>query len=375
MAGMKTASISNPELGHFLKRTQRIETPSYDFDLGGTFLDILRRANDFVPSEAGSIVLEEPPAKEGSSPKDLVIVACFGENAERLAGTRLPAHRGIASHVKLSGRAYLSANPAEDPLFYGEIDATTSFSTRSILCVPLRLDGEVVGVLELLNHLGDQSYSEKELDLLELFGQTISAWIGNAVEAQRSREMAQRDDLTGLFNDRYMHHRLTALIDRCLETGENCGLIFLDLDHFKSINDRHGHLIGSRVLHEVGLLLRRILPGHSIAARYGGDEFVILLPDVTSQETFWTAETIRKSIEGSIFLERADPLDSTIYPALMIQGVVTCSLGLSTLRDDVLPIFSDQEPPNPLAIKNELMRVADHKMYQAKEQGKNRTVT
>ncbi len=367
--------VSNPELIHFLKREQRSPSPTYDLDLASIFRDILERANAFLPSEAGSIFLADP-VNDGhdSSSRELVVIACFGEIASALVGLGLFADTGIVGHVFQSGRAYISSAPQQDPLFFHGLDGRSGFTTRSVVCAPLVVEGETIGVIELLNHRGGLGYSERDLKLLEIFAQTISASIANAIEAQRSKEMAKRDDLTGLFNDRYLHHSLSVKIGEALASGDDCGLVFLDLDHFKNVNDTHGHLIGSRVLAEVGATLQQILPGGAIAARYGGDEFVLVLPGSGRQELAWVAEAVRQSVETTVFLEHPDPADPVNYPALRITGLITCSIGIATLRTDVLPLLPGP-PYDPVKAKNELMRLADASMYRAKDGGRNRTIS
>jgi diguanylate cyclase (GGDEF)-like protein len=372
---MKMHCIPNPQLTHFLKREARAQNPSTDLDLSRIFCEILNRANDFVPSEAGSIFLDDPLVdRNRPDRRDLVLIACFGEMSGKLVGMRLPATRGIVGEVYRSGKPYCSSSPEKDPLFRGGPGRIIGFKTRSVVCAPLQVEGKTIGVIELLNHRLGKGYAESDLELLGIFAQTISASIVNAMDAQRSREMAKRDDLTGLYNDRYLHHTLAAVIGDALRTGEECGLIFLDLDHFKSINDNHGHLVGSRVLHEVGVMLRQILPGEAIPARYGGDEFVIVVPGAGRQELYWVAETVRKNIESKVFLEYPDPADVVNYPALRIRGVITCSVGIATLWSDVVPELGTG-PFDPIASKNELMRKADKSMYRAKEAGRNQIVT
>jgi diguanylate cyclase (GGDEF)-like protein len=373
-AEMKMHCITNPELTHFLKREQWATAHAYDLDLATIFRDILERANDFLPSEAGSIFLVDPVIEQDNpDQRELVVVACFGEKAPELVGLGLFADTGIAGHVYRSGQAYISGTPEEDPLFFHELDRSFGFRTRSVVCAPLRVERETIGVIELLNHRAERGYTQRDLQLLEIFAQTISASLANAIEAQRSKELAKRDDLTGLYNDRFLHHSLSQVITAALANDEDCALIFLDLDHFKSINDHHGHLIGSRVLSEVGATLRQILPGEAIAARYGGDEFVIVMPGAGRQEVLWVAETVRKNIEATVFLEEADADDPANYPALAIRGVITCSIGIATLTSDILPKLGPE--PDPATAKNELMKVADASMYRAKESGRNQIVT
>jgi diguanylate cyclase (GGDEF)-like protein len=369
---MKMHCITNPELSHFLKRKHRVN-PTYDLDLAAIFRDILDRANDFVPSEAGSIFLADPLVGDEPKTRELVAIACFGETATELVGLGLFADTGIVGHVYQTGQAHISSSPQDDPLFFPGLDSSSGFITRSVVCAPLKVEDETIGVIELLNHRAGHGYDQRDLKLLEIFAQTISASIANAIEAQRSKEMAKRDDLTGLYNDRFLHHSLSQIVGRAIESGDDCGLIFLDLDHFKFVNDRHGHLIGSRVLSEVGATLRQILPGQAIPARYGGDEFVIVLPGAGRQEVFWVAETVRQNIETTVFLDEADPDDPINYPALRIQGVITCSIGLATLAADILPGLRHGD--GPAAVKNEFMRRADACMYRAKELGRNRTVS
>jgi diguanylate cyclase (GGDEF)-like protein len=372
--GPRLWCIGNPELTYFLKREQRPDLSTYEVDLNTVFTGILQRAAEFVPSQSGAIFLDDPLlGGDGRRPAELVLIACFGDEAIRASKLRLPTDRGILAHVYRTGRAYLSARPADDPLFGQGFEAGYRLAPAAMICAPLVLEGDVIGVLELASQAGGRTFDSRDLRLLELFAQTISASVANAVDAQRSKELSKRDDLTGLFNDRYLHYRLGTLMTELLEEGGDCGLIFLDLDHFKTINDVHGHLAGSRVLAEVGAMLRQVLPGHAIGARYGGDEFVVVLPGSGRQELYWVAETVRKNIESAVFLARPDPVDPVNYPALKIAGVITCSLGLATLRGEVLPLVTGS-PRDAVALKGELIRQADASMYTAKQSGRNLTV-
>ena len=365
--GVLVHCIDNQRLVHFMRRGDTTAGRSFDLDLRGVFRDILERANDFVPSEAGSIFLDDPLVEDGP---ELVLIACFGAVADRLVGLQLGADTGIAGSVYRRGVPYRSVAPHDDPVFEPGPGAAVGYEVRSIVAAPLSLEGRTVGVLELLNRCHRPAYTEADQALLGIFAQTISASIVNAIAAHRAEETSRRDDLTGLYNDRYLHHRLSQLVRESLAAGRDCGLIFLDLDHFKSVNDHHGHLVGSRVLREVGRTLHQIVPGHAFAARYGGDEFVVVVPDAGRQETTWVAETVRKNIEETVFLEHADAADPVNYPALAIRGVVTCSLGVATLLEDTGG--APTADYDPATAKNELMRAADSNMYRAKAAGRNR---
>lgn len=362
---MKTYAIPPLEMTLLLKPEEPAGESPYEIDLSRVFGQVLQHANEFVPSEAGTIYLRD--ATSGSE-VELVAAAAFGPEAEQLPGERQPLDDGIAGWVFRHGRAFVGASPSSE-LLRGEDE---SWGAGTVVALPLRVGDEVVGVLELLKDRSGKAFDDRELELLELYAHTISASIAHAVEAQRSKEMARRDELTRLFNDRYLHHALNALLDDALDRGSDCGLLFIDLDHFKNVNDNHGHLIGSRVLQEVGDILRQVLPGPAVPARYGGDEFLVILPGATRPELYWTAETIRKTLETHVFLEHPDPRDPLNYPGLAIAGV-TCCVGYAGLRDDVLRLFRDGEIDS-LAAKNELIRLADARMYRAKDLGRNRTV-
>lgn len=363
--------LTSGELTRFLQPGEGDLTTDGEVDLRHTFRDMLQRATEFLPSEAGSIFLEEPVEDDHHSPEDLVLIACFGSRARRLVGKRFPCHSGIVGRVYQNGEAYFSSEPNSDPVFLRGPGARMGQDVQSVVCAPLNARGRTVGAIELLNHRGDTGFSARDLELLEIFAQTISASIVNAMDANRARETAKRDDLTGLYNDRHLHYTLTTVVRAAIEQDEDCGLVFLDLDKFKSINDRHGHLVGSRVLAEVGRTLKTVLPGGSIAARYGGDEYVVVLPAAGAQETLWAAESVRQSIEDAVFLAHADPEDPLNYPALRIAGVITCSVGVATLRSMATEITGDSDPD---AAKNELMREADEAMYRAKDLGGNSVV-
>lgn len=371
--GIVVRCIENNQLQPFLDRRRRHTDPQPEPNLNAILSHMLERANAFVPSAAGTIFLDDPAVKGGArEDNELVFVACFGERAADLLGRRLPASKGIVGRVYSTGQPHLSADPEHDRFFYRGIDQKVNYKTESVLCVPLRVEQEVVGAIQLLNRLNGSNYDLRDLGLLEIFAQTISASFVNAVDAQRAVELAKRDDLSGLYNDRYFHYRLHEVVRESAEQGTDCGLLFLDLDNFKGINDTYGHLVGSGVLREVGFIMSRVLPKESVAARYGGDEFVAIFPGTDRATVIAAAEALRKEIEAFVFLKSANPYDPESYPALNITGEITCSVGVATLVHDVLP---DVEGSNAALLKTVLLECSDRRMYMAKERGKNRVIS
>jgi diguanylate cyclase (GGDEF)-like protein len=365
--------ISSAKLAHFLKREHRSSTVA-DLDLNRIFRELLHRANDFLPSEAGTIYLDDPlDTDEDDNRLSLVVIAGFGPKSDDLMEERFSTGKGIIGEVYQTGSPYSCSEPLADPIFRSGPGLRIGFNIDSVVGAPLEVEGRTIGVIELINHSSGTGYSDADLALLGIFAQTISLSVVNAIDAQRAKEIAKRDELTELYNDRYLHGSLSKIIDDAVASGSECGVIFLDLDHFKEVNDTHGHLVGSQLLSEVGATLKQIIPGEGLAARYGGDEFVIALPGAGRQETFWFAETIRQNIADRAFVVSADPEDVERGPDLRIEGVVTCSIGIATLQADIMPELSAENGDSKTA-KDQLLRKADTCMYAAKELGRNRTV-
>jgi diguanylate cyclase (GGDEF)-like protein len=350
---VKIQILSADELSHLLDRHRKLGPSAERAPVDGLVEEILRIANQFVPSEAGTVLIDDPHLKVANRWKpeanELVVVARFGAEAEPWVGER----REVADD--LVGRAYLSGEPM--------LVAADETGARSQICVPIRLGDSTCGVLELVERRGTGSYTETELELVQIFAGYISTSLQNLLDATRYRELAKRDDLTGLFNDRYFNERLSEEVERVDATGEDLCLIFLDLDHFKTVNDRHGHLVGSQTLREVGILLGRVaVEAGATAARYGGDEFVVILEAADLASGVRLANQIRDAISSAEFeIETAQGRQ-----ICLAAGSVTASLGVTSYRD--LRFEPDLEIHDR---KKEFIRSADQAMYHAKAQGKN----
>lgn len=161
-------------------------------------------------------------------------------------------------------------------------------------------------------------------------------------------ELSNTDHLTGLFNRRYMMEALDKEVQRSTRKGGNLSLIMLDIDHFKTVNDRFGHLQGDVVLQKVSLQLQKELRNYDCAARYGGEEFVAILPDSTLKEAVFVADRIRLSVQSTKFNGPLDKLSLTV------------SLGVAC--------FSPQDSPTV----DGFIKLADDALYRAKANGRNR---
>lgn len=163
-------------------------------------------------------------------------------------------------------------------------------------------------------------------------------------------QMAVVDDLTGLYNRRYFDRHLGIMFSKAAEQNRELGVMMIDLDHFKSVNDTHGHDAGDVVLREFAERLRRNIRGADLACRYGGEEFVVLMPDTDVSTASMVAERLRSAVDGRVFA-----INETVNLSL------TVSIGIGTI---------DQSDENP----EMLVKRADIAVYQAKHGGRNRVV-
>jgi diguanylate cyclase (GGDEF)-like protein len=175
----------------------------------------------------------------------------------------------------------------------------------------------------------------------------VAVALDNALLLKRAEALSVTDDLTHLYNSRYLNLVLRRETKRASRNGRPLSLLFLDLDGFKSINDTYGHLSGSRALVEAAAVIRGSARETDVVARYGGDEFALVLPDTGGEGAYAVGERIRERIAAHRFLTREG-----------CNARLTVSVGVATL-------------PDVAASAEELMRAADAAMYRVKERGKN----
>ena len=355
-------TLSAEEITRFFVRSRRDQdTERWDVRLDAALREILERANDFVPSEAGGILLDDPRATlAGMRSPRLTFIAVYGTDSGQLLGRRIPSDRGFTGQIYRTGQPYRSDHlEADDPLL--EITGRGGMPA-SVIGVPVLVGESICGVLELTNRRSGSPYSARDNELLRIFAAYMSSSIQNALDALRARAMARLDHLTGLFNSRYFHVRLQDEIAHADHNGTDLSLLFIDLDYFKLINDHFGHVAGSWTLREVARLLSENAPPATVLARYGGDEFVAILPGADLQRALQTAELLRRAIEEASFFDA----DSEPVRAAQPLPGVRASIGVASYRDHLAPSGNQRRR------ENLLLRLADTAMYRAKANGRNR---
>ena len=193
-------------------------------------------------------------------------------------------------------------------------------------------------------------FSEVEKQLALTVADQIGLALANLRLRETLRSQAIRDPLTGLYNRRYMEGSLEREVRRAERNQRSIGIIMIDLDHFKKLNDTLGHDAGDTVLREVGAFLQTHIRGEDIACRYGGEEFTLILPEVTLEVTRERAEQLRTEFKQLDLRHR--------YQSF---GIITLSLGVA-----VFPQHGSTAPA--------VMRAADSALYRAKETGRDRVV-
>jgi len=263
---------------------------------------------------------------------------------ERELGPDLgPAARAVAAWVSQRDEAFFSADLRVD-------SRIADASSVTVIALPLASRGRQVGAIIAIDRLPSSDaprLTPAVLGALRTLLEPAAAALDSALLLQRAEALSVTDDLTRLYNSRYLNQVLRREVKRASRSGRPLSVLFLDLDGFKAINDTYGHLAGSRALVEAGAVIRTSARETDIVARFGGDEFAVVLPDTGGGGAVAVGERIRARIAE--------------HPFLAVDGVnhhLTASVGVATLPDVALT-------------PDGLLQAADAAMYQVKDRGKN----
>lgn len=331
-------SRRNAELGSLLEIGKTLTS---SLELRDVLKAIMAQLERLLQPQIWSLLLKDDETGE------LTFEIAVSPVSDELKGMRLQPGEGIAGWVAQHGEALLIPDITKDDRFDNHVAIAVDYPVSSIACVPLMIRERVLGVLELIGIQGDEPFNPDNMPLLGAVADFAAIAIDNARNYHRISELVITDDLTGLHNARHFHELLEYEVERATRYGSQASLLFLDLDHFKEVNDTYGHLVGSRVIAEVGHLIRRHIRSSDRAARYGGDEYVVVLPNTGKHGALAVATKMLERLHDHQFC--ADDGES-IH--------MTASFGVATYPDDA-------------ANKTELIRAADAAMYDAKEGGRN----
>src|SRR5579862_2419599 len=297
---------------------------------------IMEKINEVLRPDTWSLLLMD------ESKQELYFQIATGVGAEALRDVRIKLGQGIAGWVAQSGETIIVPDTSKDSRFFPHLDEKTKMETHSIVAVPVRFRDQCLGVIELINCVGVDGFSPRDMALLEALADYAAIAIENARHVHRIHELTIKDDCTTLYNARHLNRMLDTEIYRSDRYSFEFSLIFIDLDHFKKVNDTHGHLMGSKLLGEIGEMIKESCRQIDMAFRYGGDEFVILLPQTSKENACRVALRLHQRIRERVWLKEEK-----------INAHVTASLGVASYPADAKN-------------KAELLHLADDAMYAVK---------
>jgi diguanylate cyclase (GGDEF)-like protein len=314
---------------------------NYISDLKNLLQYILNQAIEITSAEKGSIMLYNLETDR----LNIRVLAGLEDteyqekvNNNEIRCRSFKPGEGIAGRVFMTSQPMVVNNIREDDLF---IKSETSY-VRSIACIPMVVYSDVIGVINVTNKKKGKEFTEEDVEMLKAVADQAAV----AVNKAQLWDMAVTDSLTGLYVRRYFMVKLQEEIHRAERYNKPLSIVMVDLDRFKKINDTYGHDAGDRALKTISQFFQRNIRDVDAIGRYGGEEFVMLIPDADKEAAFCLAERLRKEL-AKVKLEDLPP--------------ITISLGIATYPSDGTDI-------------EELIKKADAAMYEAKQKGRNKAV-
>ncbi len=302
---------------------------------------IMERTRAMVNAQTWAIFLVDEPSGT------LVFNAAKGVSPGRDARFRLKPGEGIAGWAMQAMEPKVVHDVSRERRFTNSVDAATGIKSKSVMAVPISVKGRLLGVAELINKENSVGFTAEDVGMVKMLMNQTALAVERSELYQRMEDLVITDDLTKLFNLRYLDRTLEVELERATRYNLSVSLIFMDIDYFKNVNDRYGHLMGSKLLVEVSQLLLKGLRKVDIVARYGGDEFVIVLPQTGIAAAKMIADRLRKAIEKHTFL-KSENLDLRL----------TASFGIACY-------------PEHASTQEDLLRLADEAMYRVKYHTRN----
>lgn len=317
----------------------------FNTDIDRIYDKIVNEATDLLKAEKGSLML---PDEE----KKLIIKSIKGLNKWLVQDIKIEEGEGIAGNVFKEGKPIFTENIESLNLPY--VKPKKHYKTDSFISMPVSFNSHVLGVLNLSDKETGEPFTMLDFNILNcfsLFSSIIIKMVEYYKKAEQLKELSITDSLTEVYNKRYFYERLTEEIHRSERYNFIFSIALFDIDDFKLFNDTEGHLAGDMILKDIATIAHKSLRSNDIICRFGGEEFVVLMPQTEKEEAFIVAERIRNNVKE--FLTR--PWEK--FPGQSI----TVSIGVSTFPED----GKDNES---------LINNADIALYKAKAEGKNKTV-
>lgn len=283
---------------------------------------------------------------EGSRVRKFALRATSDGHFLGLERYELPSQAGITRWVLLEGQAVHVPDVGADSRYHPSIDSLPGLRTAACLAVPLRVRDTTLGVLVAVNRIDASPFHDRHLRVLSLLANQTAIAIENGKLYRRAEQLAVTDDLTQVYNYRFLKMGLRREVKRAARFNQKFSILMIDVDNLKKYNDKHGHLRGSEVLRLIAQILVREARSIDLVAKYGGDEFVAILPQTSREGACVLADRVKIAVAAAAF-PMAEP------------GTITVSLGVATYPDNGITAGG-------------ILESADIALYAAKQSGKNR---
>ncbi len=335
MANDTTGRIPLDDLLVF-HRLARSLTSSLDLDtILRTILEYMERT---IEAELWTLLMLD------ESRQELYYALASGGEQAQLRDLRVKRGEGVAGWVLEHGETLIVPEAADDPRVRGG-NAAKPPKVRSVIALPLRGRTGTQGAIEIFNPRAEQM-TDYTIAFLHILADHAAIAIENARDVSKIQQLTITDDTTGVFNVRHLYKVLEKELERAVRKNVPVSLAFLDLDRFKLVNDAHGHLVGSELLARTAQRLQELSRENDVCFRYGGDEFVILMPGTGIHAAHEQACRLHHELTGTSFGMKGG-----------LQLKVSASVGLATAPDDGTSLHA-------------VIGAADARMYLVKSNGR-----
>jgi len=310
-----------------------------NLDLDAILHTVLEQVDRFVDAELWALFMLDRDRQE------LYYTGLQGGAKPHRGDIRIKVGEGLAGWVAEHGETLILPEAAADPR--SSSIAPENFSVRSAIGLPIRGRRGTHGVLEIINPKFSEG-NEYGIAFLHILVDFAAIAIENAQHVTQVEQLTITDDATGLYNSRHLYAVLERDLEAARRDGKSLSLVFLDLDRFKRVNDEHGHLAGTELLRRVGKRIRELSRPTDLCFRYGGDEFVILMPNTTREEALRLTRSVHDRLSSQPF---------RLSSGLELH--VNSSAGISSYPADGRTMHA-------------IVGIADNRMYAVKNSGRGR---
>ena len=310
------------------------------FDLDTILRTILEQMERVVEADLWALLMLDEKTN------DLYYAITAGEEQEAFRDLRVKVGEGVAGWVVEHGETLIVPEAVHDPRVTQSGEAGTR-AVRSVIALPLRGRTGTHGVIEIFNPHSEMS--DYSIAFLHILADHAAIAIENARDMARIQQLTITDDTTGLYNVRHLYDVLERELKRSRKLKLPLSIAFIDLDHFKLVNDVHGHLIGSELLAQTGRRLQELSRPQDLCFRYGGDEFVIFMPETSVDNALVAANVLLRNLMKTEFRMRKKGLTLNVSASIGVAGA----------------------PADGTAV-HEIIGTGDARMYQVKNEGRGK---